>query len=251
MKKGRRGKWLSYLIVVLWFSSMALAGFFIPYFIDNISFFKIRVLQVEGLETIPPHVVAEEVKKLKNNWLFINKYVLLKNINMSTGNAVKDVDITRKFSTKGVDLKITIKERKPVFSVINNNSKIFFDEDGKMFQSPYINYSIPLIYTYDIELINKNFNTVKSLINLLNSHNALMDMYITEISAVAYLTNGTKLVLPPPILINKSMLKIVSKLLKDYNISIYKELEIGADGLIIMRGGKGNEANNLLRHRYQ
>ncbi|MFN3976686.1 MAG: cell division protein FtsQ/DivIB [Aquificaceae bacterium] len=250
MKKGRRGKWLSYLIVMLWFSSMALAGFFIPYFIDSISFFKIRVLQVEGLETIPPHVVAEEVKKLKNNWLFINKYVLLKNINMSTGNAVKDVDITRKFSTGGVDLKITIKERKPVFSVINNNSKIFFDEDGKMFQSPYINYSIPLIYTYDIELINKNFNTVKSLINLLNSHNALMDMYITEINTIAYLTNGTKLILPPLLLIDQNMLKIVSKLLKDYNISIYKELEIGADGLIIMRGEKGNETNNLPRHRY-
>ena len=74
---------------------MALAGFFIPHFTDNISFFKIRVLQVEGLETIPPHVVAEEVKKLKNNWLFINKYVLLKNINTSTGNAVKDIEITR------------------------------------------------------------------------------------------------------------------------------------------------------------
>ena len=251
MKEGRRGTWLSYFLVVLWLFSMALAGFFIPHFTDNISFFKIRVLQVEGLETIPPHVVAEEVKKLKNNWLFINKYVLLKNINTSTGNAVKDIEITRRFGRNGVVLKITIKERKPVFSVISNNSKIFFDEDGTAFQSPYINFSTPLIYTYDIGLINKNFNNAKSLINLLSSHSVLMDIYVTEISTIAYLKNVTKLVLPPLFLINESLLEHVSKLLKDYNIDMYKEIEIGTDNLIIIRGGKGNEVNNVPRHRYQ
>jgi len=43
----------------------------------------------------------------------------------------------------------------------------------------------------------------------------------------------------------------VAKLLKDYNIDMYKEIEISKEGLVIIRGGKGNEVNNVPRHRYQ
>jgi len=43
----------------------------------------------------------------------------------------------------------------------------------------------------------------------------------------------------------------VAKLLKDYNIDMYKEIEISKEGLVIIRGGKGNEANNILGHRHQ
>ena len=49
MKEGRRGKWLSHFLLALWFSSMALAGFFLPYFTDNISFFKIKALHIDAV----------------------------------------------------------------------------------------------------------------------------------------------------------------------------------------------------------
>ena len=251
MKEGRRGKWLSHFLLALWFSSMALAGFFLPYFTDNISFFKIKALHIDGLESIPPQVIVEEVKKLKNNWLFINKNILMSNINKNTGNAVKDIEITRIFSKNGVELKLSVKERKPVFSVINNEVKIFFDEDGVMFQSPYINYHTPTIYTYSVELINKNFAIMKDLIKLLDSSGTLTDVYATELSTIAYFKGGTKLILPPLFLIDGGLLKHVAKLLKDYNIDMYKEIEISKEGLVIIRGGKGNEVNNVPRHRYQ
>lgn len=250
MKEGRRGKWLSYFLLVLWLFSMALAGFFVPHFTDNIPFFKIKVLRIEGAETIPPQLIVEEVKKLKNNWLFINESALLKNINNNTGNAVKSIDIKRIFSSNGVELKIIIKERKPLFYVISNGFKVFFDEDGIMFQSPYVNTSNPLVHTHDIKLIKENFENIKDLISLLNKD--LKEVYITTLATITYLKGGVRIILPPPFLLDEGLLERVAKLLKDYNIDMYaKELEISEDGLVIIRGGKGNEIDNISGYRHQ
>ncbi|MFN3870192.1 MAG: cell division protein FtsQ/DivIB [Aquificaceae bacterium] len=234
MKKKSNGKrGIGYLLSLLWLLSMALAGYFFPYFTDNIPFFKVKALHVEGLESIPPQVVLEEVKNLKNNWLFINKSTLLKNLNKKTNNAVEDIEIERVFSKSGVELKINIKERKPLFSVIKDNTKVFFDEDGNIFQSPYINTVDPLVYSQDLNVIAQNFSNIKKLIMLMQKD--IREVYVTELNTIIYLKNGTKLVLPPLFLLDEKVLYYIKKV-KIYNIDMWaKEIEIGNKQLLIIR----------------
>lgn len=211
---------------------MALTGYFIPYFTDNISFFKIRTLHIEGLETIPPQIVANEIEALRNNWLFIRKDILLDRLNKSTKNAIKDLDIERTFSGSGVDLKIKIKEREPLFQVISGNTKIFYDDEGSQFQSIYINAPIPLIYTHDINFINKNFKNVKELMKLSN----IKEVYITELNTIVYLKDNLKLILPPIFLFDKNLLNYLIKLRENYSMGTgVQEMEINRD-LVIIRG---------------
>ncbi|MFN3599447.1 MAG: cell division protein FtsQ/DivIB [Aquificaceae bacterium] len=236
MKERKWGNGLKYLISILWLFSMALAGYFVPYFTDNISFFKIKRLHIEGLETIPPQVISEEIKNLKNNWLFINKIILLKNLNNRTNNAIKDIDIERIFTKNGVELKVKAQERSPLFCVISDNDKFFFDEDGIPFQSPYINVNVLPIYGKGIDIVAKNFNKIKNLIGIVKEETR--DIYITELNTIIYLKDGTKLVLPPPFLLDENVLYYLEKV-KTYNINMRaKEVEISNRDIIIIRGDR-------------
>ncbi len=216
---------------------MALLGFFMPYFTDNIPFFKIKTLQIEGLETVPPHVVVDEIRALRNNWLFIRKDILLNRLNESTKNAIKDLNIERSFSATGVDLKIEIKERKPLFQVIGDDVKVFFDEDGVQFKSPYINTPIPLIYTYDLDFIDQNFKNIKELVKLMKPD--IRECYVTDLNTIVYLKDGTKVILPPPFLLDVNLLNHLMKLHENYNIGTdMQEVEINMEGLVIIRSEK-------------
>ncbi len=237
MREKKWGKGLKYFLSFMWLSSMALLGFFMPYFTDNISFFKIKTLQIDGLETIPSYVVVDEIRALKNNWLFIRKYIFLDRLNKSTKNAIEDLNIERSFSTRGVELKVEIRERKPLFQVISGDVRVFFDDDGVQFQSPYINTPIPLIYTYDLDFIKQNFKNIKELLKLMKSD--MRECYITELNTIIYLKDGTKIILPPPFLLDINLLNYLMKLRKNYNIGMdMQEVEINIEDLVIIRGEK-------------
>ncbi len=235
MKKGgRRGKLLGYILSALWFFSMALSGFFFPYFTDNIDFFKIKALHIEGLETIPSEVVVDEIKKFKNNWLFINNPNLLKNLNSRTGNAVSSVKIDRIFSSSGVELKIFIEERRPIVTVIKDDVVYFFDKEGTAFQSQYMKIVKPLVYTHDIELIKRSFNNLSMLINSIGK--GLGEVYVTNLNTVVYTGEGLKITMPPIFLLNKQVVENMVNTFKVYNIDMNtKELDLNMEGLVIIR----------------
>ncbi|MEJ5338469.1 MAG: hypothetical protein WHS43_02305 [Aquificaceae bacterium] len=236
-KDGRRGRWLGYILSALWLFSMGLSGFFVPYFTDNIDFFKIKALYVEGIETIPPEVVADEVKKFKNNWLFINSAALLNNLNARTRNSVNSVKIDRVFSSKGVELKIFIEEKKPVIAVIKNDVVYFFDKNGTVFQSQYIKIVRPVAYTHDVEFIKRNFNNLKTLVDLMG--NKLGEIYVTNLNTVAYTWDGLKITMPPLFLLDRGVVENVVNVFKVYNIDMNtKELDVNMEGLAIIRGEK-------------
>lgn len=234
MKRGRRGTAIGYVLSFLWLFAMALAGFFVPHFTDNINFFKIKKLYVEGLETIPPAVVVEEIKRFKNNWLFINKQGLMSNINKATGNAVKDLRIHRIFGRDGVSLSIYVQERKPFITAIKDNDVIFYDSEGTPFTSPYAQ-PVNIIYTQDIELINKNFNKIKNLIESLG--NNIREAYATDLNMIVYTKEGIRLTLPSPFLLNTTSIKNALSAYKTYNNDMWaREIEVDTEGIVIVRG---------------
>ncbi|MFN7064798.1 MAG: cell division protein FtsQ/DivIB [Aquificaceae bacterium] len=231
----KMGNGLKYFLSVLWFISMALAGYFVPYFTDNIAFFKIRSLHIEGLETIPPQIVVEEVKNLKNNWLFINETILFKSLNKRVNNAIRSVNIERAFTKNGVELKVKIQERRPLLHIMGDNGKVLLDEEGNILQSSYINAPNLSVYAHDINLVTKNFKNIKGLVELLREE--IREVYIAELNTVVYLRNGTKVVLPPPPLLDRDVLYQLERI-KTYNIQA-EEIEIGGkDDVVIIRGEK-------------
>ena len=237
MKHVKKKRWFGYVISALWISSMAIAGFFTPYFTDNISFFKIRALHIEGLENIPSEVIVEEVRKLKNNWLFINRAILLKNINDVTNNSVSNLELSRSFSSGGVELKLKIEERKPIFTAIKDDEVVFFDKSGIQFYSPYIPPANLTVYTHEIELINKNFENLKNLIDLIGED--LKEVYVTNLATIAYTKDGMKITLPPLFLLNRNLVENVATIRMGYNINLdMKEMEINTEGIVIIRGGE-------------
>ncbi|MEN3029127.1 MAG: hypothetical protein ABDH29_07985 [Aquificaceae bacterium] len=236
MKEGRREKWLGYIISLLWIFSMALAGFFVPHFTDNITFFKVKALYIEGLETVPPDVVVEEVRNLKNNWLFINSDILLKNLNAATGNSISDLKVRKIFNSRGVELEIKVKERKPIFTAIQEDTVIFFDEGGTQFRSPYIDTVNPVVYTHNIHIIQENFENIRNIIHKINSD--LKEIYVTNLGTIIYTKEGVKVTLPPLFSLSENLVENVAKLQKDYNITDMKEMEINTEGLVIIRGEK-------------
>lgn len=238
MKRGRERKLLNSVIYILWLFSMALAGFFVPYLINNISFFRIKTLHIEGLETIPPHVVVEEVKNLKNNWLFINSGILMKNLNKTTGNSISKIQIIRAFSSEGVELRVRVTERKPMFMVVEDDKAYFFDENGVQFYSPYINTANPIVYAHRADLIANNFENIKSIIK--SMHADIREMYITNLETIIYTKKGLKITLPSPFLLNENIIRNLVKIYADYNIIgvEMKEIEMNTEGFVVIKGEK-------------
>lgn len=236
-RDGRRGRWLGYLLSALWLFSMGLSGFFVPYFTDNIEFFKIRALHIEGLETIPPEVVVDEIKRFKNNWLFVNDVILLQNLNRQTGNSINSVDTERVFTSRGVELKILIEERKPLVTVIKDDTVYFFDKNGVVFQSQYIKAKKPLVYTHDVEFIRRNFAGLRMLIDLLGENAG--EIYVTDLNTVIYKGEGLKIIMPPLFFLDRKIVENVVNVIRVYNIDMStRELDANIEGIVIIRGEK-------------
>lgn len=233
-KVGKGGKLFRFLLAIIWLFSMALGGFFAPYFVDNIDFFKIKALHVEGLETIPPQVVVEEVGSFKNNWLFINERSLLKELNSRTGEAVKEVKIERVFSSRGVELRMTIKERKPLFVVFDGEKRYFFDEEGVAFSSPYLKVSGPIVYAQDVRLVKENFQTMKRLLDSIGP--VVEDIYLTRLGTIVYTKQGLKISLPPLFLLEDRLVRRVAQIIKEYNIPMdAEEVELSSENIAVIK----------------
>lgn len=234
----RHRKLFNYIFSTLWIFLMSILGFFLPFFIDNIDFFRIKTLYVEGIETIPPEIVVNEIKQIKNNWLFINSSMLLHNLNSRTGNSINNVKIDRIFTSRGVELKITIEERKPIITVIKDDSVFFFDEHGVLFQSSYIELFHPLIYAHDIEFLRDNFANLRGLIDVMGS--SLEEIYITNLKTVVYTKNKIRIVMPQLSLLNKQYLEYIKYVFEAQDIDSMniREIELNIDGMLILKEGK-------------
>ncbi len=150
------------------------------------------------------------------------------------------VKIDRVFSIEGVKLKIFIEERKPIFTVIKDDTIYFFDKNGVLFQSEYMKVVKPLVYTHDIELVMKNFNKLTMLINSLEKE--LREIYITDLNTIAYTQEDLKIVMPPIFLLNEQLVRNLIDTFKAYNINMsVKELDLSIEGLVIIRELKEQE----------
>ncbi|RMH80462.1 MAG: hypothetical protein D6674_04350 [Acidobacteria bacterium] len=233
--KKKKGRFVEYALAILWLFSAGLGGFFVPHFTDSIPFFKVKRVYVEGTETIPPALIAEEISRLKNNWIFINSGILFSNINKKTGNAVKNVKLERIFTREGVELRVKIEERKPFVTVIRDGDVIFFDRDGFSFQSPYTDQTEPLFYTHDLELIKENFDSVKYIMEVIGRVEHISEAYVTNINTLIYTKEGLKIVLPSLVSLEK---EDVNRILKVYNIGMgVREIDLSNHGFAIIRGG--------------
>jgi len=76
MKKEGKGRWVATLeiaLAVVWLIAMALAGFFFPGFLTSLPVFKIKEIQIYGINNIPPSAISSSVYEVsKNNWLFLD-----------------------------------------------------------------------------------------------------------------------------------------------------------------------------------
>lgn len=227
---------VSYVLAMVWISSMALAGFFLPVLVDTLPYFKVKTIEVEGNTTIPTYVFSTAVGELKNNWLFINEGRLLDVLNTLTGNSVEDVKIDRVFHKDGVFLRLHVKERTPFITVFEGEKTVFFDDKGVPFFSKYIPEKKPYIYTHNVKLVKDNFSVLKNLLEVCGNHLFLKDIYLSDVSTFVYTTDDTKVLLPPLEQMDNDVLKRLERI---YNISMKaKEIDLTTQGMAIIKGGE-------------
>jgi len=232
MKREREKGGIGYVLAVIWLSCMALAGFYLPTFIDNLSFFKVKEVKVEGAFFIPPDLFSKAVAEFKNNWLFITEKGLLRVLNELTDNSIEVVKIERHFSKEGVRITLRVKERVPFLSVITQDKVIFFDNKGEAFSSPYIATKEPYAYTEDINLLKEKFPIVQNLVSVFNED--LDSIYLESNYTLIHTKQGKKIKLPHFALVDKETLKRVKKV---YNIDMQaKEIDLRAGKIAIIRG---------------
>ncbi|MFN3813594.1 MAG: cell division protein FtsQ/DivIB [Aquificaceae bacterium] len=227
---GRKRKNLSYILAIVWVSSMALAGFFMPTFIDSLQYFKVKGIEVKGSVSIPNYIFAYAVGEFKNNWLFINEKKLLSVLNTLTDNSVEDVRIEKVFGKDGVILVMHVEERKPFLTVFSSKSSIFFDERGIPFGSKFHEPKPPYVYTNDVSLIEKGFGKLKLIVNILKDVNRF---YLTDTNTVVYTKGGRKVLLPFLAQLNDETLEMLKKI---YNMNIEaREIDLTSDKMAVVR----------------
>ncbi|MGB9873916.1 MAG: cell division protein FtsQ/DivIB [Hydrogenobacter sp.] len=223
-------------MAVIWISSMALAGFFLPVFVDTLPYFKVKAIEVEGNTTIPTYVFSQAVGELKNNWLFITENTLLEKLNYLTDNSVEDVKVDRVFQKDGVILRLHVKDRTPFLMVFDGEKKVFFDDKGVPFFSKYIPEKKPYIYTHSVKLVKDNFPMLKKLLEVCKSYLPVKDIYLSDVNTLVYTTNNIKVLLPPLEQMDYTALKRLERI---YNISMEaKEIDLTTQGMAIIKGGE-------------
>ena len=234
-KQNRGISFLYYTMITIWLFLVSATGFFFPYVIDSLPYFKIRNLEVEGAVVIPVELVAKAVSEVKNNWLFLytHKGKVLESLREATGDAVEDVKIEPKFSLKGVDVKLTVIEREPLIKVVVDEKVFFLDEKGYEFSSLYHTSDYPIAYTSDEQLLKDNFKTLVKLVKMFEESNInSINLYITDINTIVYIDNYLRITIPPIFSIND---EILIKLREIYKIQDVKEVNIISEGVAIIK----------------
>lgn len=225
---GRERRNLSYMLTLVWISSMALAGFFMPTFIDSLQYFKVKGIEVRGSVNIPNYVFAYAVGEFKNNWLFIKEKKLLSVLNALTDNSIEDVKIERVFGKDGVVLVMHVEERKPFLTVFLSKGSVFFDEKGVPFGSKFHEIKQPYVYTNDVDLIKKEFDKLKFMIDTFKD---IDRFYVTETSTVIYTKGGRKILLP---FLAQLDIKTLERLKRIYNMDA-REIDLTSERMAIVR----------------
>ncbi len=204
-------KYTLLLLGFLWIVSMAVFGFMLPHFIDNLSFFKASKIVIYKNKYIPSDKVKDTLAQLNWNWLFTREGTVRNLLTKKMGNIIEDVEINREITREGIVLKIKVYEREPVAIVKENSNIYLIDKEGKIlpYVSPKGKYTI--IYTDDINKITSNFSYLyKNIISKLD----IREAYITDNKVVLYMKdNNIKLLLPSIETMGRSIVKNLEKVL--------------------------------------
>ncbi len=132
------------MLLLVFFISCSVIGFYLPYFLDNFSIFKIKGLILYEASINKDLIVGN----IKNNCLFIDEAHIENKLKNLTNNYVEKVYIKRVFKKYSVYLEVYIKEREPFLKVIENDRVFYYDERGEEFIYN-INKDLPILYTHD------------------------------------------------------------------------------------------------------
>ncbi len=159
-KRAPRGKRLfSALLIGSWICFMAIAGFFIPSFLLQLPIFEIRKVTVEGNGKVEFTLIKETIEELSAELFTLSEDELLSLLKVRTDDRVKEVYLSKDFGLKGVTLRVRVVEREPVARVVLGESQLLIDAEGVLFK-PFRGEGVsdlPLIRTYDIDLLREYF----------------------------------------------------------------------------------------------
>ncbi|ADC89021.1 hypothetical protein Thal_0386 [Thermocrinis albus DSM 14484] len=236
MNKGgskNRHKILDNSLIGLWIIFMSVAGFFLPYFLDSIEFFKVRGVYLEGNRFLPQDVFFKTLMYFKNNWLFMTEDRFLRTLQSYSGNSVKSLHIKRTFQKDGVYLTIQVQEREPLFAAMVEDKVLYFDTDGQPFYYPTFPTPPIIVYTHSQTYL---LEVSKKLVQLTSSLKKLSEdkweIYLTDGATVLY-GEGKKLVLPPCQEIEEPILSTIERV---YNVSKgVKEIVVLRENLAVVK----------------
>ncbi|MFZ8787369.1 cell division protein FtsQ/DivIB [Thermocrinis sp.] len=241
MKEEKKRGWVATLEVALalvWLIAMALAGFFFPGFLTFLPVFKIKEIQIYGINNIPPSAISLSVYQVsKNNWLFLDSKRLFAKANELTNNSLKDIKIERKLSLDGARVNIYVQERVPIAYVVHDNTLMMIDEQGELFYNPAIENKLPTIYTFSFDYIKKYHTNLNNLVDSIkNTGFSINEVYVTDRNTIIYISGG-RVVLPP--------LSQISPLFFDRIKRIYNKIGTGkvdilitSENMAVIREGK-------------
>ncbi len=192
-KKG--GRIFTALLISSWFGFMALAGFFIPSFISQLSLFRVKEVVVEGIERIDVSLIRETIEELEIDPLFLDEEELLSLLSVRSQGRVKRVFISKDLGLGGISLRVRVVEREPVARVSFGGGRFLIDAEGVLFKplegDP---TDLPLITTYDIDLLQEHFPRFYTLI--LSFRFPVERIYVKKDRVVVKM-NGKTVTLPP------------------------------------------------------
>jgi cell division protein FtsQ len=229
MKEEKKRGWVATLEVALalvWLIAMALAGFFFPGFLTYFPIFKIKEIQIYGINSIPPSAISSSVYQVsKNNWLFLDSKRLFAKANELTNNSLKDIKIEKIPSLDGARVNVYIQERVPIAYVVHDNILMMIDEQGELFYNPAIENKLPTIYTFSFDYIKKHHTDLNNLVEHIKDRGfSINKVYVTDRNTIIYISGG-RMVLPP--------LSQISPLVLDRMKKIYNKIGIGKMDVLI------------------
>jgi len=232
MKKEGKISWkaqFEYSLTFVWLIAMALGGFFLPSSLNAIPLFKIKVIEVSGTKTVSPELISLACyQTAKGNWLFLSSDRLLAEINNLTKNSVEQVKIKREIAWDGAKIYVEVQERKPIASVVHDNTVLLIDSAGEFFYNPAMEDTLPIVYTFSLDYIKKHFSNLRALIdNLREMEEKIKEIYVTDRNTIAYVSN-TKIILPP---ISRLDYQTFDRIKKAYN-----KFEMSDTGVLIISG---------------
>ncbi len=229
MKEEKKRGWVATLEVALalvWLIAMALAGFFFPGFLTSLPVFKIKEIQIYGINNIPPSAISSSVYQVsKNNWLFLDSKRLFAKANELTNNSLKDIKIERIPSLDGARVNVYVQERVPIAYVVHDNILMMIDEQGELFYNPAIENKLPTIYTFSFDYVKKHHTNLNNLVSSIRDMGfSINEVYVTDRNTIIYILGG-RVVLPP--------LSQISPLVFDRIKKIYNKVGTGKVDVLI------------------